>query len=365
MVVMDQEEEDDVSIPYAYGNDLVFESNSVKNGTSWADYAPPSKADGVRFPMASLTDFCAWESCQTRPLVGGFSRGTLLHNMFGNYLSKFKPQHLWTNRNKKLQLQKGGKVAERFARSPPTKANRVQSPAGSPDFRKWESCRWSAGFLGDLPFPQPLHSGAAPYSLQSPSSALKTTPSLSRAAQISSLTLVTKCTRPACDVGTADFTHADAGNGSIRNVLTLSDKPSASIKPATDMVSARIKSRGNERSLRKPADQWHHPTRFPNAKIWERPSRGSNLDHLAGRLAALLVRLRSVCRGHGGVVVRLLCSHKGDQGSIAYGVAPGFLHVGIEADVAAGRRVFSGIFPHPFIPLAKTSFLVVALILPA
>ncbi|KAJ8871170.1 hypothetical protein PR048_027476 [Dryococelus australis] len=35
-------------------------------------------------------------------------------------------------------------------------------------------CRWSAGFLGGLPFPQPLHYGAAPYSFQSPSSALKT-----------------------------------------------------------------------------------------------------------------------------------------------------------------------------------------------
>ncbi|KAJ8877361.1 hypothetical protein PR048_021815 [Dryococelus australis] len=32
-------------------------------------------------------------------------------------------------------------VAARLARSPPTKANRVQSPAGSPDFRKWKSCR--------------------------------------------------------------------------------------------------------------------------------------------------------------------------------------------------------------------------------
>ncbi|KAJ8896487.1 hypothetical protein PR048_001831 [Dryococelus australis] len=32
-------------------------------------------------------------------------------------------------------------VAERLARSPPTKANLVQSPAGSPDFCKWESCR--------------------------------------------------------------------------------------------------------------------------------------------------------------------------------------------------------------------------------
>ncbi|KAJ8876141.1 hypothetical protein PR048_024050 [Dryococelus australis] len=41
-------------------------------------------------------------------------------------------------------------------------------------------------FLGDLTFPQPLHSGAVPYSLQSPASALKT--SLLRAAHISSLT---------------------------------------------------------------------------------------------------------------------------------------------------------------------------------
>ncbi|KAJ8871462.1 hypothetical protein PR048_027779 [Dryococelus australis] len=35
----------------------------------------------------------------------------------------------------------GATVAERLARSPPTKANRAQSPASSPDFRKWESFR--------------------------------------------------------------------------------------------------------------------------------------------------------------------------------------------------------------------------------
>ncbi|KAJ8873585.1 hypothetical protein PR048_024403 [Dryococelus australis] len=68
----------------------------------------------------------------------------------------------------------------RYARSPPTKANRVQSPAGSPDFRKWES-RWTIPLVGGFSRGSP-----APYSLQSPSSALKT--SLLRAAQISSLT---------------------------------------------------------------------------------------------------------------------------------------------------------------------------------
>ncbi|KAJ8879655.1 hypothetical protein PR048_020263 [Dryococelus australis] len=65
-------------------------------------------------------------------------------------------------------------VAERLACSPPTKTNLVQSPARSlPEFRMWVSC-WSAGFLRDLQFSPPFHSGAALYSLQSFSSALKT-----------------------------------------------------------------------------------------------------------------------------------------------------------------------------------------------
>ncbi|KAJ8877909.1 hypothetical protein PR048_022368 [Dryococelus australis] len=62
----------------------------------------------------------------------------------------------------------GGAVAKRLACSPPTKANRVQSPAGSlPDFAcesRAGRCRWSTGFHGDHEFPPPLHSGAAPFS---------------------------------------------------------------------------------------------------------------------------------------------------------------------------------------------------------
>ncbi|KAJ8866649.1 hypothetical protein PR048_032510 [Dryococelus australis] len=83
----------------------------------------------------------------------------------------------------------GATVADRLACSPPTKAIRVQSPAGS--LRNFACgnragrCRWLAGFLGDLLSPLPLHSGAAPFSPQSPSSALKT--SMLRAVQISSL----------------------------------------------------------------------------------------------------------------------------------------------------------------------------------
>ncbi|KAJ8873479.1 hypothetical protein PR048_024297 [Dryococelus australis] len=47
--------------------------------------------------------------------------------------------------------------------------------------------------------------------------------------------------------------------------------------------------------------------------------------------------------GHEGVVVRLLTFHLGEPGSIPGGVAPGFPHVGIVPDDAAGQWVFSGI----------------------
>ncbi|KAJ8870031.1 hypothetical protein PR048_029042 [Dryococelus australis] len=53
----------------------------------------------------------------------------------------------------------GATVAERLARLPPTKANRARSPDGSPDFRKWESCRTMplvGGFSTGFPvFPAP------------------------------------------------------------------------------------------------------------------------------------------------------------------------------------------------------------------
>ncbi|KAJ8877608.1 hypothetical protein PR048_022063 [Dryococelus australis] len=68
--------------------------------------------------------------------------------------------------------------SRRLAYSPPTKAIRVQSPAGSVRILECGSragrCRWSVGFRGELLYPPPFHFSAAPYSPQSPSSALKT-----------------------------------------------------------------------------------------------------------------------------------------------------------------------------------------------
>ncbi|KAJ8871570.1 hypothetical protein PR048_027896 [Dryococelus australis] len=82
----------------------------------------------------------------------------------------------------------GAAVAERLVCSPPTKTNRVQSPAGSPDFRVRGLCRTmplAGGFYRGSP-DSPALSFRRCSIPQSPSSALKT--SLLRAAQISLLT---------------------------------------------------------------------------------------------------------------------------------------------------------------------------------
>ncbi|KAJ8881131.1 hypothetical protein PR048_017604 [Dryococelus australis] len=73
----------------------------------------------------------------------------------------------------------GSTVAERLACLPPTKAIRGLNPwPGHSGFSHVgivpDDAIARCGFLGDLPFPPPFHSGAAPYTIQSPSSALKT-----------------------------------------------------------------------------------------------------------------------------------------------------------------------------------------------
>ncbi|KAJ8874451.1 hypothetical protein PR048_025300 [Dryococelus australis] len=62
--------------------------------------------------------------------------------------------------------------------------------------------------------------------------------------------------------------------------------------------------------------------------------------------------LKVLVHYRGGVVVRLLASHLCEPGSILGRVPPGFSHVGIVPDDAAGRWVFSGIsrFLRPYIP---------------
>ncbi|KAJ8880585.1 hypothetical protein PR048_017055 [Dryococelus australis] len=120
--------------------------------------------------------------------VGGYSPFTITSN-FPEVLLKFYFQVILPT-----LANEGTTVAERLACSPSTNSNWVQSPPCSLRSlacgNRARRCRWSAGFLGDLPFPPPLYSSAAPYSPQLPLSALKI--SMLRAVQISLLPLENK-----------------------------------------------------------------------------------------------------------------------------------------------------------------------------
>ncbi|KAJ8873748.1 hypothetical protein PR048_024582 [Dryococelus australis] len=174
----------------------------------------------------------------------------------------------------------GAAVAERLARSPPPPRRTGLDPR--PGHRIFASgnragrCRWSAGLLGDLLLPPPLHSGAAPYPLQS--SALKT--SLLRAAQISSLTHFTpRVKTPFLNQGLVIYLPA----GAARPIR----KPFA--------------SRGSQSETRPHSQSPAQPTR-------ERVRQCQRNRHAISYLW-----------GRGGGVVRLLTSHLGEPGSIPGG----------------------------------------------
>ncbi|KAJ8889717.1 hypothetical protein PR048_009218 [Dryococelus australis] len=195
----------------------------------------------------------------------------------------------------------GATVAERLERSPPTEANRAQSPAGSPDFRKWESCRT-----------MPLAGGSSRGSLVS------LAPSFRRRSIFHSITLIGSqaLTVKSCP---NIFTH------SPRYLLTRAFKSLAQNDGCTADGSRNapqvVVSICNRTRICQERNQPACPT---NAYAY--------LDY------KLITEIT-------------LASHRGEPGSIP-GRVTVFSQVGIVLDNAVGRRVFSGIsrFPHPFIP---------------
>ncbi|KAJ8878000.1 hypothetical protein PR048_022463 [Dryococelus australis] len=127
------------------------------------------QGDPGSIPGRVAPGFPMWESCRTMTLAGGFSRRSSVSTTLS--LQCFSIL---------ASITLVGYQDLDFESRPNLFTHSFRLHGNRPG-----RCRWSAGFLGDLPFPPPLHSGAAPYSLQSPASALKT--SLLRAAQISSL----------------------------------------------------------------------------------------------------------------------------------------------------------------------------------
>ncbi|KAJ8867859.1 hypothetical protein PR048_031664 [Dryococelus australis] len=152
--------------------------------TERLDCSPLTKAVHGLSPAGSLLDFRKWESCRTMPLIGGCSmphftltgtisvadistaavRGGIIIILSLLLLVEVVNPYIYTRMESVVRgwgewqrTQQAATVAERLACSPFTKADRVQSPAGSPARRNRAGrCRWLAAFLGDLPFSPPF-----------------------------------------------------------------------------------------------------------------------------------------------------------------------------------------------------------------
>ncbi|KAJ8898523.1 hypothetical protein PR048_003883 [Dryococelus australis] len=123
---------------------------------SWGELGGKWRVIWLRFPLGRYAkSYADWRestllTCPQRQALGLECMVALVDLMVSDFLFGYI----------------GSVAADWLDCSPPTKANRVQSPAGPlPDFRKWESC-WTMPFLGDLPPPNhpPLQSDAAPFS---------------------------------------------------------------------------------------------------------------------------------------------------------------------------------------------------------
>ncbi|KAJ8880787.1 hypothetical protein PR048_017258 [Dryococelus australis] len=250
-----------------------------------------------------------------------------------------RQQHFGTTFANQRLAYLGATVAERLARSPPTNANWAQYPAGPQDFRKWESCRTMplvSGFSRNLPLPPPLHSGAALYSLQPPSSALKT--SLLRVAQISLLILHSLRYLPA----RRPSSHIE------RNIAC-----SEAIREAIFVGSGKHICEGWEGSVfeaRSGQSKQQHtpPLGRPRRPIASRPRADPRATtHFTDCWASLCgvhlpypSLLHPLLAGPQHLTI-LKTNCRGEPGSLP-GRFTEFSHVGIVPDDAVDRRVFSG-----------------------
>ncbi|KAJ8872092.1 hypothetical protein PR048_025693 [Dryococelus australis] len=254
-------------------------------------------------------------------------------------------------------------------------------------------CRWSAGVLGDLPLPPPLHSGAAPYSLGSPSLALKTTMLREITGQLRGAHRRTSCLcreegrrgwpGPGQEIEGLEFRAARrAPKGAVvqrlkearrlgigRRSTFHTREPVSATAPYPRRVAV---VRTSAASLPAPCAEDTLNGLYPPAAsayyirivcsrylhaFWIKHSKNHPMYDVFGFFLNMRYGQRSEADlqlnwGRGGVAVRLLASHLSEPVSVLGGVAPVFPLVGIVSDDAACQWVFSGIssFLRPCIP---------------
>ncbi|KAJ8883924.1 hypothetical protein PR048_015779 [Dryococelus australis] len=286
--------------------------------------------------------------------------------------------------------------------SPPTEANRIFACGNRAGL-----CRWLTGFLGDIPFTPPLHSGASPYSprfivppkFSTPLHFVRRIKIVYRQSRNHSLCKcrisITKfspdvgeqltfglegtlfirsdehetvdlpwsspCHRPigqrdtseSCPIGHAITDEGDKTKTRQRIRHGLKSRRPCTLcsiykcTPPQQLVLARLLTTG-------------YTTRFM-AEILDVHfiSGGVVMEEskfMWGYLYDSVSDMNNVKGGSSGAVVSALVSHHGDPGPIPGGFAPGFSHVGIVLDDATCRRALSGNTPgSPALELQRRS----------
>ncbi|KAJ8883894.1 hypothetical protein PR048_015749, partial [Dryococelus australis] len=145
--------------------------------------SPLTKANRVQYPAGSLPDFRMWKSCRTMPGISSFPRPfipallhTRLNHLWALTFSTVRT-HICTHQKTSAPLDvadligtiEQGKWEARCSVMVRVLASHLGEPRSIPAWiyargNRSGRCRWSAGFLGDHPFPPLLHSDAAQYS---------------------------------------------------------------------------------------------------------------------------------------------------------------------------------------------------------
>ncbi|KAJ8870476.1 hypothetical protein PR048_029498 [Dryococelus australis] len=250
-------------------------------------------------------------------------------------------------------------------------------------------CRWSAGFIGDLPFPRAGHSGAAPFSPRFTPIGSQDLDGVSRPNHLTLSRALTgvvnqkrgaSCRRDGLRPETASSRFTSNATELIFKAFVRVETES---KKQRNSFIARLTPKQQQISLAthswKFTSQWRMLTSGNDVYSWRLFSSLSFcpwFTHEPLKMIVLQLTLRHVCngvprslfgsgrnmstvishlphpRGPCGMLVRRLSppAPLGEPGSIPGGVAPGFSYAGIVPYDAAGRRVFSGPsrFPQPF-----------------
>ncbi|KAJ8876097.1 hypothetical protein PR048_024006 [Dryococelus australis] len=186
-------------------------------------------------------------------------------------------------------------------------------------------CRWSAGFLGDLPFPSTLYTPTMLHArLAPPASALNSSITLAR--------YIAKVRIP--------ITCASALTSAWIDGVS---QPSPRRVPS---ARSRVSTPGILRLMLVGGDKWFGRT-------------GSAFLPLAPPQRVKSCNFFKTPMGRGGVVVRLLTFHLGERGSIHGQVAPGFSRVGIVSDDVTGCVGNCGDLPDSYKTYSSASHRVV------